>query len=271
MTTEATTSFEQEVAENLGFHAVYVYRRQTGNFDTAGWNVARPTNAYSIPVTRQDPGPDGKVGTTDDGGLVTFYDYTPDYVGAAFVKNERINTPQSGNWYHAIEFGATKRASSRAAAIVSVTLVKNHRWVTNTFDSPNANFFPLDETWSEAATISGNVRLPGDILVSGFLQNKTGIVGQRTYTFTGVPQLNTVTLRLEPFGAQKGPAINILDLRVGKRFTFGSRSMEVNFNIFNALNSNAPTAINFASGPTFGYYTSVVPPRVARLGARFTF
>jgi hypothetical protein len=41
--------------------------------------------------------------------------------------------------------------------------------------------------------------------------------------------------------------------------------------VFNALNSNAPTAINFTSGPTFAYDTSIVPPRVARLGAKFNF
>jgi outer membrane receptor protein involved in Fe transport len=110
------------------------------------------------------------------------------------------------------------------------------------------------------------------VQVSGFLQNKTGVLGQRTYTFTGLAQLNTLALRLEPYGAEKGPAISILDLRVGKRFSMGrSRWLEVDVNVFNALNSNAPTAINFASGPSFGYYTSIVPPRVARVGARFTF
>ena len=36
-----------------------------------------PNSAYDIPVTRQDPGPDGKLGTADDGGLVTVYDYEP--------------------------------------------------------------------------------------------------------------------------------------------------------------------------------------------------
>jgi hypothetical protein len=77
MTTETTGSFEREPRENLGVHAVYVFRRQTGTYDSAGWNVARPYSAYDIPVTRQDPGPDGKLGTADDGGLVTFYDYEP--------------------------------------------------------------------------------------------------------------------------------------------------------------------------------------------------
>lgn len=45
MTTETTGSFEHELRENLGVHAVYVFRQQTGNYDSAGWNVARPYGA----------------------------------------------------------------------------------------------------------------------------------------------------------------------------------------------------------------------------------
>jgi hypothetical protein len=104
------------------------------------------------------------------------------------------------------------------------------------------------------------------------LQNKSGVTGQRSYTFTGVPQLNTVTLRMEPYGAQRGPAINILDLRLGKRFSLGgTRWFEVDVNVFNALNANTPTAITVASGPAFDYFTSIVPPRVGRIGARLSF
>jgi amidase len=73
MTTEATGSFERELRENLAVHAQYVFRRQTGNFDAAGWNVARPASVCDIPVTRQDPVPDGRLGTPDDGGAITFY------------------------------------------------------------------------------------------------------------------------------------------------------------------------------------------------------
>jgi hypothetical protein len=45
----------------------------------------------------------------------------------------------------------------------------------------------------------------------------------------------------------------------------------VDFEIFNMLNANASTSTNFASGPTFGYTTGVLPPRVARAGATYAF
>ena len=278
LTKEVTASVEHELMENLGFRALYVFQHQKDNYDLTGWNVLRPLSAYNIPITRLDPGKDGALGTADDGGLVTFHDYDPAYKGAAFVGNQRLNNPDN-SWYHSMEFTVTKRASNRWSAIASYWVIKNHRLTTNTFDNPNI-VFPLDETWAYAATVSGSYRLPGDVQLSGLLQSKTGVRGQRTYTFrsadpnggTSLKQLSTVTLALEPFGAEKGPALNVLGLRASKGFSVGgTRRFEVEFDVFNVLNSSAPTAITYTSGPTFGYFTSVLPPRVARFGGKFSF
>jgi hypothetical protein len=110
------------------------------------------------------------------------------------------------------------------------------------------------------------------VQLSGLLQSKTGVRGQRTYTFSGLAQLNTVTAALEPYGAEKGPALNVFNLRATKRFSAGgARRFEVDFDVFNVLNSSAATAATFVSGPSFGYFTSVLPPRVARVGVGFIF
>jgi hypothetical protein len=269
MTDETTVSFERELRENLGFQVLYVYQNQRDNFDLSGWNVLRPYTAWDIPITVSEPGSNGAVGPNSPS--ITFYTYEPAYKGAAFVGQERLNT-SNNSWYHTMEFTVTKRAAQRWAMIASIWAIKNHRWITNTFDNPNANFFPLDETWTYAATVSGSYRLPVDVQVSGFLQSKTGVLGQRTYTFTGVPQLSTLTLPLESFGSEKGKALNVLDLRIAKGFSLGgTRRFEVRFDVFNTLNSSAPTAVSFISGPTFAYATSVLFPRVARLGARLSF
>jgi hypothetical protein len=49
--------------------------------------------------------------------------------------------------------------------------------------------------------------------------------------------------------------------------------MKVGFDVdvFNLLNASTATAATFASGPTFGYVTNVVPGRIGRVGARITF
>jgi hypothetical protein len=64
----------------------------------------------------------------------------------------------------------------------------------------------------------------------------------------------------------------VLDLRVGKLFALkGGRQFQVDLNVYNLLNSGASTAVSYLSGPAFGYATSVLPPRVARLGEKFSF
>ena len=38
-------------------------------------NPKRPYSAFSVPITRRDPGPDGVLDNSDDGGRITLYDY----------------------------------------------------------------------------------------------------------------------------------------------------------------------------------------------------
>ena len=84
--------------------------------------------------------------------------------------------------------------------------------------------------------------------------------------------MSTVALRLEPFGAQKGQAINVVNLRASKTFSLSKgHRVEFDADLFNLLNSSAPITLNFQSGPTFGYATAVVPPRIARLGLKYSF
>ncbi|MBI4477988.1 MAG: TonB-dependent receptor [Acidobacteria bacterium] len=278
-TLEATATFERELTTDVGFRAMYVGRRLVDYFSGAGPNILRPYSVYDIPITRRDPGPDGVLNTADDGGRVTFFDYRPAYRGAAFVATQVTNSPNDDS-FHAMEFALTKRASARWMAQASYFLVKNHRWLTQTINSPNDEFFPIDDTWSWGATVTGSYRLPGDVSISGFFQGRNGVKGQRTYIFRAVDpdggpriaQLNNVTLRLEPYGSQHLAAINILNLRASKEIALGgSRRLGVEFDVFNALNSNAPLSATFASGPTFGYVTDVMAARIARIGARFRF
>jgi len=277
-TWETTASFERELAPNLGFRSMYVYRQVVDGLADPGPNIKRPYAVYDIPITRRDPGPDGVLGTADDGGRVTLYDYEAAYRGATFVANQVSNSPNDDR-FHSVEFTLTKRTSGRWMAQASGFVVKNHRWVTRTINSPNDEFFPVDETWNWAVTATGSYRFPGEVLASAFLQGKTGVLGQRTYIFRmtdpdggrPIAQLNNVTLRLEPYGSRALAAIDILNLRASKQFSIARARFDVDVDVFNVLNSNAPTSARFDSGPTFGYATGVLPARIARFGARFRF
>jgi hypothetical protein len=277
MTTEATASFERELRPNLGIRALYVFKNVTDQYDTT--NVARPRSAYNIPLKRRDPGPDGILDTGDDGGAATIWDYDPAYRGAAFVKNELQNSPRDDH-YQTIEFTLTKRASGRWSAIASFWAIKYYSWLTRLPDNPNNDLNALDEAWRWAGNASGSYRMPWGVQLGAFVQSKIGLLSQRTNVFRaadpdGGPRLNqlsTVMLRLEPFGSRRASAINVVNLRASKAFSLrrGER-VEFDFDLFNLLNSSAPITMTVASGPTFGYATAVLPPRVARVGVKYSF
>jgi hypothetical protein len=282
MTNEVTASFERELRANLGVRALYVFKNVVNQYATT--NTARPRSAYNIPLTRRDPGPDDVLGTADDGKSVTIYDYDPAFRGAAFVVNQLQNTPRDDH-FQSVEFTLTKRSSGRWSVITSFWAIKDHRWITGPSpltiipDTPNADYFPLDETWRWAGNVSGSYRLPYGVQFGVRLQSKNGVQGQRTTIFratdpdggTPLRQLSTVTLRMEPYGAQTGPAINVLDLRTSKEFRMAGNRIEFDFDLFNLMNSSAQTNMQFQGGPTFLYATDVVPPRIARIGLKYTF
>ena len=101
---------------------------------------------------------------------------------------------------------------------------------------------------------------------------QSGSVQARDALFRGLPQLSTVTLRMEPVGAQRLPGVKLLTLRAAKRIrTFRSQAVTLQFDLYNALNTNDATAQSVRSGPTYGQITAIIPPRVARLGVTYSF
>jgi len=281
---ETTASFERELAANMGLRLMYVNKVVSGSIvnstnNLVNINTLRPYSAWSVPITRRDPGPDGVLGSGDDAGTVTLYDYTAAYRGAAFVNAQTVNAPNTDR-YHSVEATLTKRFSRRWTGQVSYFAVKNHRWIASVFTSPNDEFFPLDETWSWAGNVTGSYRMPGDVSISGFLQTKNGVTGQRTYIFrqadpdggAAIAQNGNTTLRVEPYGARRLSAQNILNLKASKDLKLGTgRRLNIDVDVFNVLNAATPTAASFVTGPSFGFVSSVIPARIARLGLRFLF
>ena len=285
-TWETTVSMERELAPSLALRVMYINRIVDGSLETI--NAKRPYEAYNVPITRRDPGPDGALNTSDDPGTsITLYDYAASYTGAAFVSNKRVNAFNNDR-FDTLEFTLTRRATDRFMGQISYFVVKNDKALasatglnsTGVFQSPNDEFFPYDKTWSWAGNISGTYRLPYDLSVSGFLQSQAGVKGQRTNIFRTadpdggrpITQNGNTTIRLEEYGSQRLSAYNILNFRANKDFRLAQgRRLSIDFDIFNLLNSATPTGADFASGPTFGYVSGVTPPLITRIGARFTF
>src|SRR5439155_17623039 len=161
----------------------------------------------------------------------------------AFVRNVLVNSPYADK-INTVEFSLAKRLSNRWSAQGSFWVVKNNNWIEQTFETPNNDYFPKDDTWDWAGNLSGTYMLPGGVRLAGFIVSKAGLKGARTNVFraadpNGGPalrQLSTVTLRLEPWGTQRAPAMTNVNLRGGKDFKIGtSLTLGLDVDEFNLL------------------------------------
>jgi hypothetical protein len=276
LTTEATVSLERELLPNVALRGTYVYKKEDSLYRQI--NVLRPLDAYTLPIPRTDPGPDGALGTSDDGGTVTLYDYDAAYRGSRFVGNQYQNS-QNDDTYNSIEASVTRRTTRRWGLITSIGATKNHRWLTSPASTPADEAYPVDNTWTRFGRISGSYQLPHDVQLGLLFQSQSGTPGQRTFVFRqrdnsgpALVQLTTITMRLDEFGAQEGPAVNTMNLRLSKGFRVSATSkLGLEVNLYNVLNANAATATNYVSGPTYGYVTEILPPRIVRVGLKFDF
>jgi hypothetical protein len=267
---EVTAAVERQVASNFSLKAVYVHNR--ANKAEVVVNPLRPYSAYDVAINRVDPGPDGVTGSSDDGPIVTLYDYNPAFRGATFVSRQFVNAPPGrGDSFHTIEIAANRRQSQRFSLMGSFSATKNHRWLTKIAQTPNDDFHPLDETWTWFGKLSATYLLPRDIQLATFYQAFSGAKNQRTYVFRNMPQSGTVTVRLEPFGAQALPDLHAFSFRASKNFVLGRYRLNVAADVYNLFNINTETNVSFVSGPTYGAISGITEPRIARFGATWSF
>jgi hypothetical protein len=174
--------------------------------------------------------------------------------------------------YHSFEMTANKRFSRKWNMSSSFWMTRTHQWIRATPTSPNDDRFAINDTWAWEARGDANYRLPSDINVSVNVRAASGALGQRTQTFSDSRLLQgTVTLRMEEFGAQHGPTVPLTSFRLAKKFRPTDRfSVDANFSVFNLINSSAAVSTSYLSG-TFGRITDILAPRVARIGAEFSF
>ena len=282
---EFSLTVERELMANLGVRVTGIYAR---NFNTYRLlETQRPFEAYSIPITNRDPGPDGLVGTGDDPGtFITYYDYPAGLRGQRFGETMLINDPNADHTYKTIELAGTKRLAQGWQLMASYTATKmDVPFGTGSPPlsfNPNAQIFSANETWEWEGRLSGSYAFPFQILGSANFEHRSGAPQARQVLLTGGQAIRSIVVNVEPIGSLRLPSTNLLDLRAARRFTLGgARSLEIRADVFNALNVNTTLERVLRSGPDFlrtGFTAgatiavqSIVLPRIVQLGASFNF
>ncbi len=264
--------FERELFPNFSATAQYIRR----NFrDFMGFI---DTGSKYAPVQRQDPGPDGKVSTADDGQLLTVFNKTnPGHEFLLFTNPNNAFRDYDGFqlWSHA-RGTVDNRSGTNSGGGGNQGLGQ-----TGGFANPNHTInidgnMRFDPT--HAVKLDGTYRVPafGGFNVGAVYRYTTGLAWGRTASIRNLAQ-GSETVRIEPIGTRRTLAVNFVDLRVEKTFPFASsRSAGVFLDLFNLNNQGvndigSRTSVIESSGTSFGNPNVWVSPRLARLGFRVTF
>jgi hypothetical protein len=281
---EVAAWYEHELVPNLGVRGGVIWRGTRQAYDIVDRN--RPFDGFNVPVTIPDPGPDGRVGTGDDGRGIPGFNLAAQYVGTPSI-NVTQNVPNSDSDFLTYEFSGTKRMSNRWSFQASFSVMKN--WFNhNTFpeaQSPNTirtNLLPVTPNdlistdgkgrfvftvWSAKAL--GTFELPYGMRVAATVREQSGLPYGRTFDTS----LNYGTVRVlaEPMGTERQRDVIITDVRLEKTFALrGPLQASGILDFFNLFNGNAEERISWQSG-SYLRPLQVIPPRVARVSVRMTF
>ena len=125
---------------------------------------------------------------------------------------------------------------------------------------------------------------PWGIAISPVWRAQSGTPLERLATFTGL-NIGSITIPVDPVGTYRSDNVFVTDVRVTKTFTIKERfHVSGLFDAFNIFNSNADntqdtnTGVRTVTlnGVTTSYQrflspTSILPPRIFRIGVRVTF
>jgi hypothetical protein len=302
---EFSVGVQQQVLPRLSAGITY-YRRINGGFlvtdNTA--TVAADYTQYNLTVPT-----DQRLPTS--GQTLTYYDVNPVLKsGASGLTTSNLITYASnyGNQFqhwNGFDLTANSRLFGGVTATGGVTfgqqMLDNCDVVSKlpeVLTTPVAGLSPLQDChfvsgWAPVYKALASYTLPWqDIRLSGNFQSLAGPVRQASALYTqaqvtaGLGRPATVAgnknaLVIEPFnavgffGSAYGDRLNQLDFRFSKIFRFGRSTIDANFDLYNAFNSDAALTENAAySGANGGAWllpTSVIQGRIIKFGMRWDF
>lgn len=271
--------------EGLSGRVSYVYKNIRDDWMEV--DVGR-VNAYTIPRSVTDNGPDGRPGTADDRQIqlldrprdtpsdrvFTNPDYLKsDYHTIGFALDRRFK----GKWMVLSGFGYSwsKQYYNTISSTSSLSSAGNDKAAatgTSVVWQPNRRRFGREQTsgWNYKAI--GRYLLPWEIGVSGSYKLQSGRQWGRELSVP-LPGAGTERIRVEPVDSNRAPNVGIFDIRVDKSFTLGKQFGRVTamVDVFNLTNSGTVTAFRTLTAPPFKEVTALLDPRIVRFGVRYEF
>jgi len=275
-TNEFLIGTSHELSSTTQVSANFIYRRD--HLLPATVDTGVPFSTYT-PVEVLDPGPDDIEGTGDD-AILTAFAQDPDTIGDSRL----LLTNPIGNerTYTGIELTASRRFSNNWQGVASlvwsemeVVRPTTALSVPGLYDSPNGL---LNAEGLDPANQTVQVKLQGTYLfdfglnVSGLYRFRTGNPYTRELVIDDdtFPQ-GVFNVRAEPRGSSLTDSVHLFDLRFDQEFGVSAGRIGIVVDVFNIFNTNATVDEGSLTGINYGQTLSVMQPRVARLGLRFSW
>jgi len=304
---EFMAGIEHELVKDFKLGLQFIYKVNKNIVEDVDKNNGYDPNAVDsegrpiwLPYDFIDPGWDGEWGTSDDQNMTIYgladYALTPTWEGR--------NPPEAKREYTAVVLTFDKRMSNRWQLKGSIlySAFKGNAAPTygategqsSLFDDPNVMINSYGRVSFDRPLqikLMGTIMLPYDIVLTGYLQHRSGSPWARTISRVYFPsdidtQWTYDSVAAETNGTQRNRPYTMMDLRLEKSFSFGDYG-KLSFYL-DAFNIGGRSGINVSQNPNpyiwpyrdppeieldsdYGLVTSAYGTRSFRFGLRFTF
>jgi hypothetical protein len=292
---EVTAGVEHELMKDMRVGAMFYYRTNRKQIGTK--NILAPPSAYTPFQFTVPNGPGGTVANPKP-VTVTVYNLQPAFNGLSTSVID--NQPFLDTDYKGVEITASKRLSHRWQMVAGLTFGANRGGIntsagtppgqaatiasTNAGDLNDPNFTQYGDgivgnDSKVAFRLSGSYTLPWEIGLSGSLVSNTGYPYISTYTLSrataataGVALTRASQLiLLSNRGDERLDTVSLVDLRISRAFRFGARRISPQVDIYNLTNQYTPQSTTVGVGSTYLRPTSILAPRIIRVGVAVNF
>ena len=270
---------ERQLGRDFSARLGFVYKRTNDNWELI--EQARAAALFSESRVFPDPGPDGILGTPDDGTYMAF-DFAS---GAAIPASvEQWQTPSDyDERLRNVEITVDKRLSNRWSLFSTVYYFWGTRLVSGHPENPNEGINNRLDANGWFLKMFGTYQGPWGVTISPVLRRQAGQpLGRAVSTDL---RAGVTAIRVERVGAYRADTPTVVDMRIEKQFRSAStRRLALFFDVYNAFNSNDAVLQDSVTGrrttivegerveyQRFLSPVEILAPRILRLGFRLTF